>query len=124
MLWPREAPPTVKTAVAGLFVMIALIVVNIVTVTAVAPNGGIVVEDLLIGAGFVGIVIGIARRARWARYAGVVVAALFAIGAGSQFGAGIPGIVVVAGIVQLVVLVAVVVLLLLPVSGDWFHGVT
>lgn len=80
-----------KAAVAGLFVLVALLVVNIVTVLLVSPNGGIVVEDVLIGVGVMAIVIGICRRASWSRYTGVAVAALFAIGAASQFRAGIPG---------------------------------
>ncbi|MHA3703333.1 hypothetical protein ACXR2U_14230 [Jatrophihabitans sp. YIM 134969] len=121
-MWPRTAPPTVKAAVLGLYLMVVLLVANIVTVMAVAPSGEVLVEDLLIGVGFVAIVVGICRRALWARYAGVVVAAVFALGALSQFQGGIPGVVVVVGIVQLVVLVAVVVLLLVPLTGDWFRG--
>lgn len=111
-----------KAALAGIYAMLGLVLVNIATVQAISPNGGIVFEDVLIGLLFLGIVVGIARRAMWARIAGVAVAALFALGTFSLFQSGVPGVVVVVGLVQLAVLVAVVVLLLLPASGDWFRG--
>lgn len=121
-LWPRTAPPTVKVALLGIYLMVVLLVLNIATVVAISPNGGIVGEDVLIGAGFLAIAIGIARRAAWSRYVGIGVAALFAIGALSQFQRGVPGLVVGVGVVQLVVLVGVVVVLVLRPTGEWYRG--
>lgn len=113
-----------KAALVGIYVMIALVLVNVATVQAIAPNGVIVVEDVVIGLVFVAIVVGISRRAVWSRFAGIAVSALFALGSVSLFQAGVPGIVVVVGVVQLAALIGVVVLLLLRPSGDWFRGLS
>lgn len=121
-LWPRLAPPTVKTAVLGILLMLVLVLVNIVTVLLLDPSGAVVLESVLIGAGFLVIVAGISRRAVWARYVGIGVAALFAFAAAEQLRSGVPGIVLVVYVVQLVVLLAVAVALLLRPSGEWFRN--
>lgn len=111
-----------KTAVLGILLIVVLLIVNIVTVLLLDPSGAVVLESVLIGAGFLVIVAGISRRAVWARYVGIGVAALFAFAAAGQLRSGIPGIVLTVYVVQLVVLVVVAVALLLRPSGDWFRG--